>query len=152
MAAIVIPESAISPRLRDFLDLWQSRRLGRPLPERADFDVLEIFPWLGGIHLIERLDDGDLFVRVFGTISANRMKIDLTGRRMQEFADHPRIGAMVRAGILEYGSALGEGRPVFHRIETQQYGRYHFRYDRGIFPVAVAGVPRMLFVVMDYSV
>lgn len=42
-----------SPSFRSFYELWDSKRRGRKMPSRQDFDVLELKPWMPGIILVD---------------------------------------------------------------------------------------------------
>lgn len=74
------------PRLQALYDFWDEKRAGRVMPARADFDPLELKPWMGHLSLVETLDGGnDFLFRVHGTVLAWRLVgEDLTGRRLME--------------------------------------------------------------------
>ena len=69
---------------RDLVALWKSRRAGRRLPARADFDIEDFRAWLGWICLFDVIE-GDVFdlqVRLWGTDIAIMLGFDMTRRRM----------------------------------------------------------------------
>lgn len=67
--------------------LWDSRREGRQFPERKDFPVEELRPWLGAIQLVDVVwNDGDparYRFRLVGTEITEIDGMDVTGK----FAD-----------------------------------------------------------------
>ena len=98
----------IHPKLRELHGLWQRKRDGRPYPGRGDLDVIELWPWLGNLMLIEVENGGaDFLYRVYGTVLADYFSRDLTGRRTSSLASD--VQTVVRD---EYGRALGEGQPI----------------------------------------
>lgn len=66
---------------RALFGLWRARRHGRAMPRRADFDTLELRPWMGDLHVVDVEDSGRQFrFRVFATNHARRLGYDLTAR------------------------------------------------------------------------
>ena len=106
---IVVEEARdIHPKLRDLHGFWQHKRDGRPFPRRKDFDVIELWPWLGNLMLIEVENGGaDYLYRVYGTVLADYFSRDLTGRRTSSLASD--VQAIVCG---EYGRAVGHGQPI----------------------------------------
>ena len=120
---IVVPvEQAgdIHPKLRELHGLWQKKRGQRPFPQRQDLDVIELWPWLGNLMLIEVEGGGaDYLYRVYGTVLADYFSRDLTGRRTSSLTGD--VQAVVRG---EYGRAIGKGQPfVVTRERTVQQKR-----------------------------
>jgi hypothetical protein len=98
----------IHPKLRDLCRLWERKRGGRALPTRADLDVIELWPWLGNLMLLEVEGGGaDFIYRVYGTTIADYFSRDLTGRRTSSLAAD--VQAVVRA---EYREAMTTVRPI----------------------------------------
>ncbi len=98
----------IHPKLRELHGLWQHKRGGRPYPQRKDLDVIELWPWLGNLMLIEVEDGGtDYLYRVYGTVLADYFSRDLTGRRTSSLSAD--VQAVVRG---EYGRAIDKGQPI----------------------------------------
>jgi len=98
----------LHPKLRELHALWERKRADRPLPARGDLDVIELWPWLGNLMLLEVEAGGADFVyRVYGTVLADYFARDLTGRRTSSLAQD--VQAVVRA---EYGQAIGNVRPI----------------------------------------
>lgn len=81
--------SECGPRIAKFYGLWDSKRAGRLMPSRGDFDIFELKPWLGWITLLDVLPDAlpdghDFRYRLVGT-NLNRFRDrDPTGQRMSE--------------------------------------------------------------------
>lgn len=81
--------SACSPRIAQFYGLWDSKRAGRRLPSRDDFDFAELKPWLGWIALLgvlpRALPEGHDFVyRLVGTNFTRYYEADPTQQRVSE--------------------------------------------------------------------
>ena len=71
------------PKLHELLDFWNRKRGGRRLPARRDFDIFELRPWLGHLHLVEVVEGGRDFVFVvFGSELAVGYGIELTGKTL----------------------------------------------------------------------
>lgn len=66
---------------------WAAKRHGRPMPDRADIDPIEMKPWLGNLMLVERRDDGDYVYRLYGSTFVNQFKVDMTGKRVSELPE-----------------------------------------------------------------
>jgi len=98
----------LHPKLRELHAFWESKRADRALPARGDLDVIELWPWLGNLMLLEVEAGGADFVyRVYGTVLADYFSRDLTGRRTSSLAQD--VQAVVRS---EYGQAIGNARPI----------------------------------------
>ncbi len=58
-------------RLLALYRLWDSKRRGRLLPARSDFDHAELAPWFGNLILLDVLEGGkDFHYRLFGVTLA----------------------------------------------------------------------------------
>jgi len=123
----------IHPKLRDLHGLWQKKRGPRPFPQRQDLDVIELWPWLGNLMLIEVEGGGaDYLYRVYGTVLADYFSRDLTGRRASSLTGD--VQAVVRG---EYGRAICKGQPiVVTRERTVQQKR--IRASKLILPLGPA--------------
>jgi hypothetical protein len=95
--------------LSDLLDFWHRKRAGRPMPARADIDVLELRPWLGYVHLVEVVEGGaDFLHRIYGTEVAMAFGVDLTGKRLGA------VPAPARAAVgRSYTAACRSRAPLF---------------------------------------
>jgi hypothetical protein len=70
---------------RALLDLRRARRNLRRMPARRDFDVLELRPWLGDLHMFEVVDGGkDFRYRIYATNIAIDAGREMTGKLMSE--------------------------------------------------------------------
>ncbi len=79
------------PLLERLLDLWNAKRAGRPMPIRADFDVLELKDWLGNLMLLDVLPGATAFrYRLYGTVLASYYGRDLTGKHTAALAPETR--------------------------------------------------------------
>lgn len=96
----------IHPKLRDLYHFWERKRASRALPLRGDLDVIELWPWLGNLMLLE-VEGADFVYRVYGTTIADYFGRDLTGRRTSSLASD--VQTVVRA---EYHEAIMTARPI----------------------------------------
>lgn len=81
---------------RDFLALWEHKRVGRLMPARRDFSVVtDLRPFLGSLMLTERVD-GDWRFRIFGTTIAALLEVERQGQRLSDLAevDAEQIGTL----------------------------------------------------------
>jgi hypothetical protein len=76
------------PGLLRLYDYWATRRRGRSFPARADLDPVEFSFALGNVTLIDVLYDPLRFrFRLVGSLMAQRMGWDLTGKMVDEIPD-----------------------------------------------------------------
>lgn len=114
------------PKLVALQSFWDSKAgRKRSLPARADFDVLELWPWLGHLALVEVIDGGaDFRYRLHGTEMVDILGMDLTGRllsgmtkTMQEVAG-PECRAAVQARRPTSFTRIRFDRTTDHRRVT----------------------------------
>lgn len=104
------PELSIrSPLLQRLHQDWESRRRGRRMPARADFDPVDLKYVLGYLSLIDVQRDPLRFrFRIHASNIAGRVGFDLTGKDVDAIADvHYR--KLVRA---HYIAVVEQRRPV----------------------------------------
>jgi hypothetical protein len=131
---MTIDHSQLSPRMEQFLDLWDGKRAGRTVPARYDFAFEELRPWLGALHLLEVLP-GDFRFKVFATGTAERVKREYTGRLMSEA--EPK--ELTREAMAAYRQAVDTRAPLFtDRSNVHIEGRA-FSWRRLILPLGVNG-------------
>jgi hypothetical protein len=76
------------PNLLRLYDYWAERRRGRSFPSRQDIDPLEFKFARGNVTLIDVLYDPLRFrFRLVGSLMAQRMGFDFTGRMVDEVED-----------------------------------------------------------------
>ncbi|MBI3504814.1 MAG: PAS domain-containing protein [Proteobacteria bacterium] len=74
-----------TPPMAALYRFWDARRRGRPMPARADLDVVDLKPWLGFTGLLDVLPDAlpegaDFRYRLIGTALTGHFGVDLTGQ------------------------------------------------------------------------
>lgn len=96
-------------KLVALLEFWDGKRRGRKVPARKDFDVFELRPWLGYLHLVEVLEGGrDFRYAIYGTDLAMAFGIDLTGKTLAA------VPAAVRQAVESaYRAVRMSGEPLF---------------------------------------
>ena len=98
-----------SPALQRLYDDWESRRRGRLMPARADFDPVDLKDILGNLTMVDVLRDPLRFrVRVHATNVAARVGFDLTGKEIDAITD-PHYRKLVRD---HYTAVVERRRPV----------------------------------------
>ena len=77
---------------QDLVSLWQSKRDGRLLPVRADFQVTDFRPWLGRIA-IANLESDPFNVRfvLWGTELTTWWGADYTNKSLGDLAKQPEL-------------------------------------------------------------
>jgi hypothetical protein len=116
------------PDLRRLFDYWQSRRAGRKYPARADIDPIEFSFALGNVTLVEVLYDPVRFrFRLMGTLMAQRVGQDLTGRMVEELPEAGYRNVLMSA----YQRTINTGEPNTAIYEQTIEGkRYEFEVLR----------------------
>lgn len=71
------------PKLADLFAFWQARRHGAQYPDRADFDPIDMRPWLGHLMLVE-LAEGRWIYRLYGTYFVETFRREMTGKAIDE--------------------------------------------------------------------
>jgi hypothetical protein len=128
-------------RLVELLAWWTARCGARPMPSRADFEVSELKPWLGNIHLIDVEEGGAEFrYRVYGSNIAQYFGRDLTGLTTAVARSATRD--IVRS---EYMTVVRERRPMLVQRERSIAGR-DTPVERLILPLSAdgAGVDKLM--------
>jgi len=103
-----------TPRIRRAYEYWDSKRLGRSMPSRADIDPNEIRDLLPGIILIDVAHDPlRLTYRLVGTDEVEARGYDPTGRDVKEhvFAVTPEFGLETYALAAERGVVVYDQEP-----------------------------------------
>lgn len=97
------------PQLQLLYDYWRERRAGRRFPSRADIDPVDLKFALGNVTLIDVLRDPLRFrFRLAGSLFAQRIGMDLTGKLVDEIPD-PEY----RAQVLQVYTRMAEtGEPT----------------------------------------
>ena len=102
------------PTLRALYGYWAEKRRGRPMPDRADIDPIEMRPWLGHLMLVERKPDGDYIYRLYGSAFVDQFKVDMTG---QAISTLPAAQAeLLRA---EYDAVVNSAAPTTRQYTAQ---------------------------------
>lgn len=104
--------SLLPPSLARFLALWETKRGGRRMPARRDFNHEELWPWMGLLNLVAVDGEEARFV-VFSETSARVYGREMTGKTMRQFEP-----ASMAAAAVEAHRALmaGGGVPMFMRV------------------------------------
>jgi hypothetical protein len=128
--------------LRNLHAYWDSRRGGRPMPARADIDIVQIPTLLPYLFLIDVLEDGrDFRFRLAGTHIRDVTEDEVTGQLVGE-AFPPEFGAEVR---LVWRAVVEKRRPVCGRGRLWVPGREHVTWEGVAMPLSEGdGVVNML--------
>jgi hypothetical protein len=132
-------------RLRSLFELWDERRDGMPMPNRASIDVLELKAWLGNLLLIDVVEGGrDFRYRVYGSTLAQYYGRDLTGKTLAEARAETR--ELVRQ---EYLTVTTEGRPLLV-LRNRQVRHRQARVAKLILPLTCDGLSVGMLLVGAY--
>lgn len=94
---------------------WDSKRAGRPMPSRRDFDPCEVPALLPHLMIVDKVE-GRFRYRLVGTAVADHMGRDLTGLFVGDNVAPPEYAAAYCAGFEHVWTS---GRPVFATSEYQ---------------------------------
>ncbi|CAK0767496.1 PAS domain-containing protein [Azospirillaceae bacterium] len=78
--------SLVDTRLSGLCDLWEEKRAGRSMPDRADFDPSILKPWLGNLILIDVEPNGVFRYRLYGSVFVSRFGVEMTNRTIDQLA------------------------------------------------------------------
>jgi len=77
---------------QELVALWQSKRRGRLVPERADFDFTDFKPWLGRIAIADfETDPFNVRFVLWGTDLVTWWGADYTNKSLGELAKRPEL-------------------------------------------------------------
>ncbi len=86
------------PNLLRLYDYWAERRRGRRFPSRRDIDPVELRFALGNVTLIDVFYDPLRFgFRLVGTLMAQRMGLDYTGKMVGDIVDTDYRDSLIAA-------------------------------------------------------
>ncbi len=87
-------------------------------PQRNDFPIDRLLPFIGDLSLIRLMADGRHFVTLMGERTANQSYRDLTKRYVEDAYD----GAHKDLVLAPFAVARREGKVVYERRETRDTG------------------------------
>ncbi len=143
-ARLLAPAEADALSVR-FIDYWHRLTQGHRAPSRRDVDPLDLRPWIGRIHLWERLYDGDFRCRIWPTHTTETSGSIREGSRASAMWPMP-YGATV---LEHYQKTMECKNPTVHRVKFAFQGE-NWTYDRVALPLAPSSdTPPML---LNYTV
>lgn len=92
---------------------WDARRNGRAVPARADFDPIEMRPWLGNLMLVDWAG-GKWVYRLYGTAFVEAFRREMTGKSIDELP--PEQAALLRT---EYEKVRADAAPVWRTYSAK---------------------------------
>jgi len=101
------------PKLSALWDFWTARLRGRRVPDRADFDPIDMRPWLGHLMLVE-LTEGRWVYRLYGTFFVETFRREMTGKAIDELPE-----AQARVLCEEYDRVRETAAPVARTYSAQ---------------------------------
>jgi hypothetical protein len=122
--------------LRDLHALWVAKKGGREFPPRPAFRVEDFMPWIGRLHLVEVLPDGDFRFAIYGASTNMQMRREYSGLKLSEIAEP--VARLWEAG---YRDAVARRRPLFLHHPLAQYAERDAKTQmwRAILPMAEGG-------------
>jgi hypothetical protein len=134
------------PMLRRLYAYWDDKRGDREFPGRPDIDPIEMRFALGNVSLVEVLHQPLRFrYRLHGSIIAERIGIDMTGRFADEIAAPDR-----RAFVEENFRTVVATRQPLARSGRRTLDQRAWNFDSIILPLGQDGVIDMLLLGVEY--
>ncbi len=136
---------------------WLDRRGTRPLPDRADINLIALAPIAPHLVISEAVNGGaDFRIRLFGTEVTRITGEDRTGALISELGQTETLRqSRVRERWHETTRAAFERRrPVFVRAEASVKGREHVIYNACALPLTNGDKPEQQLgaMFMDYRI
>ncbi len=111
------------------LEFWEVLKPRDGLPKRRDFDVPDLLPWLGNLHLVEIYDDDARYL-VYGSNIARIHRREWTGKKFSELND-PKKDRL----LAYYMDVRDACRPLAHTVSASIETKY-FTWSRLFAPFA----------------
>jgi hypothetical protein len=122
------------PMVRQLHGIWQARRGDRDLPERADFDPVDLKSLLANMMIVEpHFSPFRLRYRLVGTRIVKVAGFDFTGRYLDEVL-RPELPEDWHA---HYHLAYQRRVPVFGKVDCPARDGTTFTYEFGLFPLSL---------------
>lgn len=136
------------PMLRRLYAYWDDRRGMREFPSRTDIDPLDMSYALGYISLIDVLQEPLRFrYRVHGSLIAERVGIDLTGRFVDAIPEPER-----RRFVEQNFRTVVDSRTPLMRSGSRTMDERLWTFDSLILPLGEApGAVDMLLLCVEYQ-
>lgn len=100
-------------KLDALYSFWEARCRGRAVPARADFDPIDMRPWLGHLMLVDWAG-GKWVYRLYGTAFVEAFRREMTGKSIDELPAEQ--AALLRA---EYDKVRAEAAPVWRTYSAK---------------------------------
>lgn len=122
--------------LRDLHAMWVAKKGAAAFPPRAAFVVEDFMPWIGRLHLVEVLPDGDFRFAIYGASTNVPLRREYSGLKLSEIVEP--IARIWEAG---YRDATARRRPLFLHHPLAQYAERDGKTEiwRTILPMAGDG-------------
>jgi len=122
--------------LRDLHALWVAKKGAAEFPPRAAFVIEDFMPWIGRLHLVEVLPDGDFCFTIYGASTDVSRRRDYSGVKLSEIAD-----PLARIWEQGYRGAVTARAPQFfhHPIDRYVEADGPAQWWRAILPMGNGG-------------
>lgn len=135
------------PKLIALHDHWQARMRENSFPYRSDFNPFELRPFLGHLLILEIVDEFDESrYRLFGSILADYLQVDLTGKRLKDISLKQS-----RSIFLEYRNLLIENSPLAVFNQALVEGNLT-RYEKLMLPLSSDEKPIAMILAAIYPI
>jgi hypothetical protein len=122
------------PEQFELFQFWLGKRGKRIMPDKTDMTAQGLRPWLGDIHLIEVIDQGqDYRYLIFGTDIARYYNVEMTRRFVSEWPEAMRVAAFET-----YSRVVRDQRPYLVRQNEVALDRL-FSNHRLVLPLSNDG-------------
>jgi hypothetical protein len=115
-----------------FLSFWDALRGDRDMPDRSELFPENIQRWIGSLHLLEVLDDGnDFLYRIFGTVPSESIGADFHLKRVSELKEE-----WIERALAFYRAAFEAEKPVY-KATQEVFGAHGPKvFSRTVVPFA----------------
>ncbi len=121
-----------SDRLTRLFRYWSGKRGGRPCPDRADIDPLDIPDLLPILFLADVEGEGTAFrFRLVGSEFVRKYGLDFTGRTLEQVNNHAYSDAIVR----DYSDCAKRCMPLVSRNSFINDQGVYWKYERVLLPL-----------------
>lgn len=127
---------ALAARVRQLRDYWDSKRLGRAVPVRADIDPAEIKPLLPYLLIADLFTDPlRVRFRLAGTQVCEAFGFNIAGRWLEDLD----LSADAEFWLGQYQRLIAVPAPIYGRTTGTRAGVEMFRSDWAMFPLSSDG-------------
>jgi hypothetical protein len=131
----VILSETLLPAGRAIQRLWLSKQMSNQLPSRKAFSIDDLRPWLGRLILVDVETDGTIRYRVHGTMCAEKLGQELTGKTVDEIRNE-KLRELIRE---DYTAVIASRVPTIIRRRRDYGEKGSHELERLLLPLSTGG-------------